>query len=50
LTEEELTEKFIACARRSLTEAAASRALAALRNMESMPDIHELTELLAIPG
>jgi 2-methylcitrate dehydratase PrpD len=50
LSEAELTAKFIACARRSLTEAAADRALKGVRRIESMHDIHELTELLVTSG
>ena len=37
---EELATKFMACARRSLTEDAAERALAAVRTMESIPECH----------
>jgi len=46
LSAEELATKFMACARRSLTEDAAERALAAVRTMESISNVVELTKLL----
>ncbi|HTG74523.1 MAG TPA: MmgE/PrpD family protein [Terriglobia bacterium] len=46
LSAKELATKFMACARRSLTEDAAERALAAVRSMESIPNVAELTKLL----
>jgi 2-methylcitrate dehydratase PrpD len=45
VTEEELGGKFMACAQRSLSESGAARALAAVRAMESIPDINALTEV-----
>jgi 2-methylcitrate dehydratase PrpD len=49
LSEEELGTKFLACARRLLTEAEAHRALAAVRSIESIADVTKLTTLLALP-
>jgi hypothetical protein len=46
LSDEELGTKFLACARRSLSESAAARALTAVRGIESIPDVNALTELL----
>jgi hypothetical protein len=48
ISAEELATKFMACARRSLTESAAERALAAVRTMESIPNVSELTKLLVV--
>jgi 2-methylcitrate dehydratase PrpD len=48
LTDDELHTKFIACAQRSLTHGAASQVLAALREVETMPNIAELTQLCAV--
>jgi 2-methylcitrate dehydratase PrpD len=45
LTEDELNTKFLACAERSLTPDAAVQALDALRTIETMPNIAELTQL-----
>ena len=46
LSDEELGTKFLTCARRSLSESAAARALAAVRGMESITDVNALTERL----
>jgi hypothetical protein len=45
LTEDELNTKFLACAERSLTPDAAVQVLDALRTIETMPNIAELTQL-----
>ena len=45
LTEDELNTKFVACAERSLTYAAAARVLDVLRAIEATPNIVELTRL-----
>jgi 2-methylcitrate dehydratase PrpD len=45
LSDEELGTKFMACARRVLSESAAARALDAVRRMEEMQNISELTEV-----
>jgi 2-methylcitrate dehydratase PrpD len=45
VSEEELGTKFLSCARRSLSEAEAVRALAALRAVELITDVGELTKL-----
>jgi len=45
LTDEELAAKFIGCAVRSLPRAAADRAFAALRNIESTANVRTLTTL-----
>jgi 2-methylcitrate dehydratase PrpD len=45
LTDDELDTKFLACAGRSLNHAAAVQVLSALRAIETMPDINELTAL-----
>jgi 2-methylcitrate dehydratase PrpD len=47
LTAEELSTKFMACARRSLTEESATRALAAAQGIESLADVRTLTESLS---
>jgi 2-methylcitrate dehydratase PrpD len=46
-SDDELATKFRACARRTLSEAATERALAALTNLETAPDLGGVTELLA---
>jgi 2-methylcitrate dehydratase PrpD len=45
LTDNELSTKFLACAQRSLQHGAAIQVLDALRTIETMPNIAELTEL-----
>ena len=45
-SDEELGAKFMACARRSISETAAGRALAMLRDIEKLDDVRMLTELL----
>jgi 2-methylcitrate dehydratase PrpD len=45
LTDDELNTKFLACAQRSLPRASAARVLEALRAIETMPNIVELTAL-----
>jgi hypothetical protein len=45
LTDDELNTKFLACAKRSLTEAAVVQVLEVLRTIETMPNIAELTAL-----
>jgi 2-methylcitrate dehydratase PrpD len=46
-SDDELATKFRACARRTLSETATERALAALTNLETAPDLGGVTELLA---
>jgi 2-methylcitrate dehydratase PrpD len=46
-SDEELDAKFLACAQRALPEAAAGRALALLRTIETLGDIRALTVSLA---
>ena len=46
VTDEELGMKFMACARRALSEEAAVRALEVVRGVESLPRMGELTEVL----
>jgi 2-methylcitrate dehydratase PrpD len=48
LSDEELGTKFLACARRVLSESAAVRALNAVRRVESIGNIAELTEALRL--
>jgi 2-methylcitrate dehydratase PrpD len=48
-TTEELETKFRTCATRALTEPSAERALAALRKLETIDDIREITALLVSP-
>lgn len=48
LTDDELHTKFFACAQRSLTRAAALKVLEALRGIEAMAKIEELTELCSV--
>jgi len=45
-TDEQLAAKFTSCATRTLSASQAAQALAALRGVESMADIRELTALL----
>ncbi len=45
-SDDELDAKFIACARRTLDDASADRALAVLRQIETTEDIRRLTALL----
>jgi 2-methylcitrate dehydratase PrpD len=47
LTDDELAAKFLGCASRTLTKAAAGRALAALRVIEDTPTVRTLTALCA---
>jgi 2-methylcitrate dehydratase PrpD len=47
LTDEELAAKFLGCAERSLPRDAADRALAAVRAIESTPNVQTLTTLCA---
>jgi 2-methylcitrate dehydratase PrpD len=47
LSAEELEAKFMACARRSVSEAVAVQALAEIRRMDSAPNIAVLMELLS---
>ena len=44
--DDELAAKFLSCARRTLSESAATRALATLRAIESVPDVREVTKIL----
>jgi hypothetical protein len=44
LTDDELNTKFLACAQRSLTRAAALQVLDVLRRIETLRDITELTQ------
>jgi 2-methylcitrate dehydratase PrpD len=46
LSDEELDAKFLACARRTIPEAFAARALALLRRFEELEDVRPLMELL----
>jgi 2-methylcitrate dehydratase PrpD len=46
-SEDELATKFLACARRTLSEPAADRALSMLRGIESVTNLRELTNELA---
>jgi 2-methylcitrate dehydratase PrpD len=46
VSEEELAVKFAACARRTLPPAAAEAAWAALRRLDDVGDVRELTETL----
>lgn len=48
LTDDELHTKFLACAQRSLKPGAATKALDALRTIESVPNIAELTRLCSL--
>ena len=45
LTEDELNTKFLACAQRSLTHAAATQILEVLHAIDSTPRIADLTQL-----
>jgi 2-methylcitrate dehydratase PrpD len=45
LTDDELNTKFLACAQRSLTRAAALQVLDVLRRIETLRDITELTQV-----
>jgi 2-methylcitrate dehydratase PrpD len=45
-TDDELATKFTACATQTLSAAYAARTLDALRDIESIPDVRTLTELL----
>jgi 2-methylcitrate dehydratase PrpD len=45
-SDDELGDKFLACARRALPPEAAERALAMLRNPEAIADVRDLTNLL----
>jgi 2-methylcitrate dehydratase PrpD len=47
LTDEELASKFAGCASRTLTQAAATSAWAALTELESIGDVRDLTALFA---
>jgi len=47
-TDQELSAKFLACARRVLAESAAARALHLLRGIDGLADIRTLTDSLAI--
>jgi 2-methylcitrate dehydratase PrpD len=47
-TDEELDQKFLACARRTLSEPAATRALSLIRKIEELDDVRTLTAALAI--
>jgi 2-methylcitrate dehydratase PrpD len=51
-SDEELAAKFLACASRTLPESSAKQALEALRTLEGVRDIRELTRLMALtrPG
>ncbi len=48
LNDDELHAKFLACAQRSLTQTASMEVLDALLNIETMPNIAELTELCSV--
>jgi 2-methylcitrate dehydratase PrpD len=48
LSDEESGTKFMACARRLLSEAEAARALTAVRKIESISNLAELTDLLTV--
>jgi 2-methylcitrate dehydratase PrpD len=45
-SDDELATKFLSCARRTLSESAAGRALATLRGIESVSDVREVTKSL----
>jgi 2-methylcitrate dehydratase PrpD len=47
LTDEELATKFLGCAKRSLSHAAAGQALAALRTIDRTPNVRSLTARFA---
>jgi 2-methylcitrate dehydratase PrpD len=49
-TDQELGDKFMACAMRVLDEAAANAALRAIRGIERLADVRELTALLQPPA
>jgi 2-methylcitrate dehydratase PrpD len=49
LSDDELHTKFLACAQRSLSKDASIKVLDALRAIETMPDIAELTQLCSLP-
>ena len=44
--DDELAAKFLSCARRTLSESAATRALAIIRGIESVTDMREVTKIL----
>jgi 2-methylcitrate dehydratase PrpD len=44
--DDELAAKFLSCARRTLSDSAATRALATLRAIESVTDVREVTTIL----
>ena len=50
LSDDELHTKFLACAQRSLSKDASIKALEALRDVETMPNIVELTQLCSLPS
>ena len=47
-SEAELATKFLSCARETLSESAASEALAALRDIESIADVRSMTAMLRV--
>jgi 2-methylcitrate dehydratase PrpD len=47
-SDEELHEKFMACARRTMSESSAEKALGMLRQIEKIEDVRALTEVLQL--